>query len=594
MKNIKVRFLTIAIVLILISVSFCYTSAYSQIVIDPGYQEELYLQTDRDIYFTGEEVLVKVSKFNGLSGTLGDFSKVGYVDMYNKFGNPIAQAKVDLEDFSGATGFRIPDTLGSGNYYVRAYTSWMKNFPLEGFAYRTITVINPFENIDELLVKPTDVETDSLVSPLQLLAEEKIIDKPGNNTINTAGKTIRIMDENPGTRDKVEIRIAGAAAGDPDFSMTVVKSVLLDENANAAKPVYEAGNFVFNLTEAKYMPELDGSVIRGTIRNNTTNEPLANTNVMLSFIGKNARCQFSKTDAGGRFNFFTKEKGTLNVVIAPVSELITDYYVEITDPFELSVPENSYSPVHIDTSKLEELNEAIIGMQIRNIYDPYLRPDSVAPEQYVVNNFYGEPDNTVYLSDYIELTTLREVVKEIVPGVWTQKRNKQLNLKLLNKYPTGNFYKSPMVLFDGVPVRDIEEVLDVPASEIERIDIFNTRYFVSDITMEGIVHFISKKGDMSMMEYDKSIFRQLYNSVDNSGDELYYPDYSTAELKAGRIPDYRNTMYWDPFITANSRGEAVVDFYTADEEGDYTVIVEGFTKDGAYFRNTADFTVTRR
>ena len=234
MKNIKVRFLTIAIVLILISVSFCYTSAYSQIVIDPGYQEELYLQTDRDIYFTGEEVLVKVSKFNGLSGTLGDFSKVGYVDMYNKFGNPIAQAKVDLEDFSGATGFRIPDTLGSGNYYVRAYTSWMKNFPLEGFAYRTITVINPFENIDELLVKPTDVETDSLVSPLQLLAEEKIIDKPGNNTINTAGKTIRIMDENPGTRDKVEIRIAGAAAGDPDFSMTVVKSVLLDENANAA------------------------------------------------------------------------------------------------------------------------------------------------------------------------------------------------------------------------------------------------------------------------------------------------------------------------------------------------------------------------
>ena len=594
MKNIKVRFLTIAIVLILISVSFCYTSAYSQIVIDPGYQEELYLQTDRDIYFTGEEVLVKVSKFNGLSGTLGDFSKVGYVDMYNKFGNPIAQAKVDLEDFSGATGFRIPDTLGSGNYYVRAYTSWMKNFPLEGFAYRTITVINPFENIDELLVKPTDVETDSLVSPLQLLAEEKIIDKPGNNTINTAGKTIRIMDENPGTRDKVEIRIAGAAAGDPDFSMTVVKSVLLDENANAAKPVYEAGNFVFNLTEAKYMPELDGSVIRGTIRNNTTNEPLANTNVMLSFIGKNARCQFSKTDADGRFNFFTKEKGTLNVVIAPVSELITDYYVEITDPFELSVPENSYSPVHIDTSKLEELNEAIIGMQIRNIYDPYLRPDSVAPEQYVVNNFYGEPDNTVYLSDYIELTTLREVVKEIVPGVWTQKRNKQLNLKLLNKYPTGNFYKSPMVLFDGVPVRDIEEVLDVPASEIERIDIFNTRYFVSDITMEGIVHFISKKGDMSMMEYDKSIFRQLYNSVDNSGDELYYPDYSTAELKAGRIPDYRNTMYWDPFITANSRGEAVVDFYTADEEGDYTVIVEGFTKDGAYFRNTADFTVTRR
>ena len=592
MKNIKASSLVIAIASILMMACFGYTSLYSQITINPGYEEEFFLQTDRDIYFTGEEVLVKVSKFNRLSGTLGDFSKVGYVDMYNKFGNPIAQVKVDLESFSGASRFRIPDTIGSGNYYVRAYSSWMRNFPRESFAYRTITVINPFENIDALLVKPSDFVGDSLALDSQPRIDTGIAANQGNNTTTSSGKTIRIMDENPGTRDRVEIRIEGVDADDPGFSIAVVKSVLLDDNGYSEKDPYDAGSFVFNLAEAKYMPELDGNVISGTIRDNTTNEPLANTNVMLSFIGKNARCQFSRSDADGRFNFFIGEKGVLNVVISPVSESITDYYVELTDPFELSVPENLYSPVYIDTAKLEELNEAIIGMQIRNIYDPYLGPDSVAPEQYVVNNFYGEPDNTVYLSDYIELTTLREVVKEIVPGVWTQRRNKQLSLKLLNKYPTGAFYKSPMVLFDGVPVRDIDEVLHVRASEIERIDIFNTRYFVSDIIMEGIVHFISKKGDMSMMEYDKSIFRQLYNSVDNS--KLYYPEYSTAELKAGRIPDYRNTLYWDPFITANGSGEAVVDFYTADEEGDYTVIVEGFSKDGLYFRDTAGFKVTRR
>jgi hypothetical protein len=82
----------IVIAVILMSVSLGFSSLNAQITIDPGYEEELYLQTDRDIYFTGEEVLVKVSKFNRLSGTLGDFSKVGYVDMYNKFGNPIAQA----------------------------------------------------------------------------------------------------------------------------------------------------------------------------------------------------------------------------------------------------------------------------------------------------------------------------------------------------------------------------------------------------------------------------------------------------------------------------------------------------------------------
>ena len=594
MNNKLVRTILMTATIVIPVMGLFFSSASAQIVIDPGYAEELYIQTDRDIYFTGEEVLVKVSKFNGLSGTPGDFSKVGYVDMYNEFGNPMAQVKVDLGDFSGATGFRIPDTLKSGNYFVRAYTSWMKNFPLDGFAHKTISIINPFDDIASILVKPdVNVSDTSVVEPVAPV-DENLADRPGNNTATTAVKSIRVMNGNPGTRDKVEIRIGGADAGDPRFSVTVVKSVLLDESGNPEKPVYETGPFVFNLSEAKYMPELDGNVIRGTISDKDSNEPLLNTNIILSFIGKNAKCQFSKTDAEGRFNFFIKDKGTLNVVIAPVSDLITNYYVELADPYELVVPENSGSPVYIDTAKLKEINEAIIGMQIRNIYDPFLGPDSVAPVQYVVNNFYGRPDNIVYLSDYIELTTLGEVVKEIVPGVWTQKRNRQVNLKLINKYPTGDFYKSPLVLFDGVPVRDIEEVMDIPSSEIERIDILNTRYFISDITMEGIVHFISKKGDMSMMEYDNSIFRQIYNSVDDKGGDLYYPDYTTAELNASRIPDYRNTLYWDPFVDVSSGGEAVVDFYTSDEEGDYTVIVEGFSKEGAYFRNSAGFTVTRR
>ena len=30
-------------------------------------------------------------------------------------------------------------------------------------------------------------------------------------------------------------------------------------------------------------------------------------------------------------------------------------------------------------------------------------------------DFYGKPDNTILLSNYIELTSLKEVVKEIIP-----------------------------------------------------------------------------------------------------------------------------------------------------------------------------------
>ncbi len=62
--------------------------------------------------------------------------------------------------------------------------------------------------------------------------------------------------------------------------------------------------------------------------------------------------------------------------------------------------------------------------------------------------------------------------------------------------------------------------------------------------------------------------------------EFYSPRYETFAERNSPTPDLRTTLYWDPDVTTDASGRAVVDFYSADTVGSYTIIIEGVTEDG--------------
>ena len=61
---------------------------------------------------------------------------------------------------------------------------------------------------------------------------------------------------------------------------------------------------------------------------------------------------------------------------------------------------------------------------------------------------------------------------------------------------------------------------------------------------------------------------------------FYAPKYDTPESKANTMYDFRTTIHWQPDVQTDSLGIASFDFYTADLESDYTLIIEGVTTDG--------------
>jgi hypothetical protein len=105
-------------------------------------QEKIYVHTDKNFYLCGELLWFKI--YNVDAGTIKpvNISKVVYVDVLDDANNTILQAKIELKNGAGNGSFFIPVTLKNGNYKLRAYTNWMKNFGPEVFFEKTITIVN--------------------------------------------------------------------------------------------------------------------------------------------------------------------------------------------------------------------------------------------------------------------------------------------------------------------------------------------------------------------------------------------------------------------------------------------------------------------
>lgn len=577
--------------------------------------EKLYVCTDRDIYIAGEMVWLKIYKLNRLTNTPYDLSKVVYVELLDSSDNPANQVKILVNSTSGYGGFRLSDTLTSGNYLIRAYTKWMLNYSEDLFFYKTLTVINPFKNIDQI-ISPSGKSIHSTgYSPAGG------IQAANSATNNVSGNHIKIKvvpsKEWYFTRDKVKLDISVTdMAGKPveaDMSVSVVKpSLVIAEGANSSNKIEslsetgspKSGNMLLTVenidhkndkdtlitnmeTFPFHLPEIEGPLLSGIVKNKATNEPLKDIDISLSFVGKTAKCQFARTNEKGEFNFVIKTQTGLNeLVIQPLSHDISDCYIELYESFCNTFNKNKPSVFYLDSTKAERINNAIISMQINNIYEPYRQKRQTTSVNSELGDFYGQPDRRINMSDYIELKNVREIVKEILPNVMIVKRNRRFNFKIVNSYPYPPFENQPLTLVDGVPVSDIENLLSVTSKDIERIDIINRRYYYADQIFDGILSFFTKKKDLSVLEFDNTVFRQAFE-VCQSPRNFYSPDYSIDSLKKSHIPDFRNSLFWKPDLISVKDGKTSVEFFTSDEPGVYTVVIEGISSAGAkgFYRN---------
>lgn len=105
-------------------------------------QEKVYMHTDRNFYVSGDIIWFKLYNVDAAFHQPLDMSKVAYIEIINADNNPVLQSKVALLNGTGNGSLNLPVGFPTGNYKLRAYTSWMKNAGADYFFEKMITVAN--------------------------------------------------------------------------------------------------------------------------------------------------------------------------------------------------------------------------------------------------------------------------------------------------------------------------------------------------------------------------------------------------------------------------------------------------------------------
>jgi hypothetical protein len=527
--------------------------------------EEIYLHIDRKKYIAGENIWFSIYTIDRKTGKISARSAVAYVELLNPWNKPVIQTRFQLSGGRGEGNFLLPDSISSGIYTVRAYTNWMKNFlPHNCFSF-DINVYNPFKGSYFWRKVESAVSSDI-----------RLINLPNKNesTINLRADTFY------GRREKVSLKI-GLANKKTDQSGITEMSISVTP-ADVYASCRWLNDYMIPGTDSKqYRFESDGHFLSGKIKYRESNVSDPSDFLYMSIQGKVAEFKYAVIDTAGHFTFVLPLDDKLRNLILQPEHADNNMILEIEPSFSWILPESYTYKETFNDSLLDAFSGLSFNYQAAKIYGTRLKKEIVTNDtgNLKKRRFYGIPEMEIFLDDYIRLPVMQEVFFELVPGVLLRSIKSGYDVKIVNPL-TGNYYSEPpLVMIDGVIINDLNVLADLNPDIVEKIEVVKTPYLIGDLILHGIVNVITRSGDFSNITIPDYAVVLPYRVIDKP-DIFIAPDYTDKQNSLSRIPDLRNTLYWNPSVKTDRNGEAQIEFWTSDLPGTYTINIQGISATG--------------
>ncbi len=219
--------------------------------------EKVFVHTDKGAYLTGEILWLKVYVVDGIHNKPLNLSKVAYVEVLDESQSPVMQAKIEMHNGQGSGSLYVPVTVNTGNYHLRAYTNWMKNFSADYYFDKTITVVNPQRAPGGATVKASTPDFDVQFFPEGGSLVAGISSKVGFKAVAKNGKGVDVSGTVLDQKNDTIARFKAFKFGMGNFSFTPAANtaykVIVKTDGGAAVtrelPAVNAQGYVMSLAD---------------------------------------------------------------------------------------------------------------------------------------------------------------------------------------------------------------------------------------------------------------------------------------------------------------------------------------------------------
>ena len=546
----------------LINFTICCQTAQSGITLSKTSAvsgETIRLFTDQNIYCVNEKIYftAEYSCANELDSLA--WSNVLYVELIKWNGNKLVQMKLNLTRPGTSGVIIIPGNLLSGNYYLRAYTKWMRNFSASDYACLHVKIVNPF--------RPETDEGPSEISGPATTAELSVVQK-----ILIKGVKCTIGKNEYKKREKAEVDFQ---LNDKKFFdinryyISVARVGTIDTAVHLCKP--ESTSEESDLSNIDYLPEIRGITISGKIIDKSTKLPQKDIYVSLSEPKHGEYFSIYKTNNQGRFVF------SLPYMQGPHDFFIQSEYsgslsseILIDNGFCNKPVKLPYIAFKLNEGEIHLLKYLAIDQQLSEKF--LFNKDTLSDSQHAETEplpFYGSKKIVYYTEKYIELPNIEEFINEIIHEATIIKENGETSLISMKRTYLSNC--PPLILLDNVHVNNDDQLLKIPLNRIEKVEVINRDYVVAGMRYYGIISVYSKNKNFAGLDLNKN---SVFFTYDLFSDRNTGYDYNVRSNDS-RIPDRRNLLYWNPDIQLSADKKTTISFYTSDSGGDYIVYIRG-------------------
>ncbi len=488
--------------------------------------EKAYAFPDKELYLVGETMHVAVDVQDATS-------RVAYVELSDTK-QMYAGALVALKGGKGWCDISLPTAMHSGNYQLTAYTRQMLAHADAQLFRQNIGVLNVlrvsrYDNVEyKSMDQYPDAESSSSLSlpKVEYAPGESITLSIPQNAVNY--QTVSIERSNIQTTKHTPSFIPIPSMKDWGESTT---------------------------------PELEGHIVYA---HPTQKEAQISTTRFVA-VGKQARVYdgqripITSNYKPGSYAYYTTQLyGKLPNVLNAYDFEGNAIPMELESPFAKILP--TYLPKLTVYCNEDDLRARSINAQREKVRYDYLSADTLA---HSVGFMDVQPIRFYDLDQYTKFNTINEIIIEFVQGV----RRKKVNglTQLFTYLPDTKIFSNwpALVLLDGMPVYDINEILNYDAYLIKYVQIYNGRYTFGDSCAEGVISFISRKGRLSNYKLDEGSHLFSYSFPQNRPQFFNYDETCST------------TTSWQPDITSPS-----VQLTAPVIPGTYTITLKGLDAQG--------------
>ncbi|TWR25861.1 hypothetical protein FPZ43_16400 [Mucilaginibacter pallidiroseus] len=224
--------------------------------------EKIYLHFDKPYYAVNDTAWFKGYVTNGQGNAPSKLSAKLYIELFNDSAQVIKRFALPVNN-GLAAGYLAMDsaTIWKGNYTVRAYTSWTRNFGEEYFFHQQFNIGDASNNgwlfNAKQSIKPQGTNTNvGMAIDFTNIKAQPIISKNVDIQVVQGSKKISSSKQNTGSNGKIDLNFNIPANAD---NVVVLIRDAVSKKQIASIPVYPALNKEVDL---QFMPE-GGNMVAG-------------------------------------------------------------------------------------------------------------------------------------------------------------------------------------------------------------------------------------------------------------------------------------------------------------------------------------------